>query len=312
MKSLLWTLVTLSLLADSTLSAAEPAPLKALLISGGGFHDYKNQKEILTTGIGSRANVQWTVVIENPRPGDFPQVFAKPDWIAGYDVIVHNQCYAKYKDDAGIDKIVKQHLDAGVGVVMIHCAMHAFRDARTREWDKLVGVESRRHGPKFPIVVRNLGKTHPVMRNLPAGWKTPQGELYHTSILPSATKLGVGFREGQEAKTLQTCVWVNTYKKCRVFATTLGHHNETMKEKVYLDLVANGLLWSCGKLDDQGAPLPGYGKTAQGKPSVRFQVVSKTGQVRTFNNLNALVASGLVPVSVPCCGHPESGLPALR
>jgi hypothetical protein len=72
------------------------------------------------------------------------------------------------------------------------------------------------------------------------------------------------------------------------------------------------LLWSCGKLDDQGAPLPGYGKMAQGKPSVRFQVVSKSGQLRTFDNLNALVASGLVPVSVPCCGHEGNDVPSLR
>jgi hypothetical protein len=27
----------------------------------------------------------------------------------------------------------------------------------------------------------------------------------------------------------------------------------------YLDLVTRGLLWACGKLDDQGQPLPGYG-----------------------------------------------------
>jgi len=311
-KYLLGMLLSLSLLAGHMLVAAEPAPLKALLISGGGYHDYKNQKEILTTGISKRANVQWTVVIENPKPGNFPKVFANEDWISGYDVIVHNQCFAKYKENAGIEKIVKQHLDAKVGVVMIHCAMHAFRDSTTKEWDKLVGVESRRHGPKFPIVVRNLGKKHPVTRNLPAGWKTPQGELYHTSILPSATKLGVGFREGQEAKTLQTCVWVNTYHQCRVFGTTLGHHNETMQQEVYLDLVANGLLWSCGKLDDKGSALPGYGKTARDRFSVRFQVVSRSGQLKSFNNLKDLAASGLIPVSVPCCGHPEANSPSLR
>ena len=119
MKSLLWSLVSLFVLTGNMLLAAEPAPLKALLISGGGYHDYKNQKEILTTGISKRANVQWTVVIENPKPGDFPKVFAKEDWISGYDVIVHNQCFAKYKENAGIDKIVKQHLDAEVGVLVI-------------------------------------------------------------------------------------------------------------------------------------------------------------------------------------------------
>jgi type 1 glutamine amidotransferase len=42
------------------------------------------------------------------------------------------------------------------------------------------------------------------------------------------------------------------YGKGRTFATTIGHHNETMREEAYLDLVARGLLWACDKLDEDG------------------------------------------------------------
>jgi len=31
-----------------------------------------------------------------------------------------------------------------------------------------------------------------------------------------------------------------------------------MEDPLYLDLVARGLLWTCGKLDDSGKPLPDY------------------------------------------------------
>ena len=41
--------------------------------------------------------------------------------------------------------------------------------------------------------------------------------------------------------------------------TTIGHHNETMLEPTYLDLVTRGLLWAAGKLGEDGKPLPGYG-----------------------------------------------------
>jgi type 1 glutamine amidotransferase len=51
---------------------------------------------------------------------------------------------------------------------------------------------------------------------------------------------------------------VNTYGKAKVFGTTMGHNNSTMEAPVFLDLVARGLLWACGKLDEQGKPLPGY------------------------------------------------------
>jgi type 1 glutamine amidotransferase len=45
--------------------------------------------------------------------------------------------------------------------------------------------------------------------------------------------------------------WTNTYNgKSKVFATTLGHNNATVADNRYLDLVARGLLWSVGKLDE--------------------------------------------------------------
>jgi type 1 glutamine amidotransferase len=58
----------------------------------------------------------------------------------------------------------------------------------------------------------------------------------------------------------QVCLWLNTYGKARVFGTTLGHANETMQDKVYLDLITRGLLWVCDKLDADGKPKAGYGK----------------------------------------------------
>jgi type 1 glutamine amidotransferase len=45
-------------------------------------------------------------------------------------------------------------------------------------------------------------------------------------------------------------VWTNRYaQNTRVFATTLGHNNDTVGDARYLDLVTRGLLWSCDKLN---------------------------------------------------------------
>jgi type 1 glutamine amidotransferase len=49
----------------------------------------------------------------------------------------------------------------------------------------------------------------------------------------------------------QIVAWTNTYKtQTRVFATTLGHNNDTVADDRYLDLVTRGLLWSVDKLDE--------------------------------------------------------------
>ena len=181
--------------------------------------------------------------------------------------------------------------------------MHTFRHTESKEWDKLVGVESRSHGPKYPIVVRNLAPEDPIMKSLPRTWTTPQGELYMTSLMPGAKNLAVGFKESEEAETKQTCIWRNEYGKARVFGTTLGHHNETMEEEHYLDMITKGLLWSARKLNDDGTIAAGYEKTAAvDRRPTQFQVYSDNG-LRTFPSASALVASGVATNAVPCCGR---------
>jgi type 1 glutamine amidotransferase len=55
----------------------------------------------------------------------------------------------------------------------------------------------------------------------------------------------------REVMSDNALVWTNLFNgKTRVFATTLGHNNETVADDRYLDLITRGLLWSLDKLDD--------------------------------------------------------------
>ncbi|MBA4150527.1 MAG: ThuA domain-containing protein [Verrucomicrobia bacterium] len=236
------------------------APLRALLVTGGCCHDYETQKGILTNGISARANVTWTVVHEatnNEKDHEF-SIYKNADWTKGFDVIVHNECSGKLTNVTVIERIVSAHT-RGVPAVMIHCTMHSYRDAETDEWRKLVGVTSMRHQRHEPFEVENLQPEHPVMKDFPVTWKTPNGELYEIEKLwPNCKPLAQAY--GTRTKKDHACIWVNTYGKARVFGTTLGHFNEEMDNEVFLGLVTRGLLWSCNKLDDNGKPKAGYGK----------------------------------------------------
>jgi len=44
--------------------------------------------------------------------------------------------------------------------------------------------------------------------------------------------------------------WTNQYGKARVFGTTYGHSDATFSDPVFLKLVARGLLWASGELED--------------------------------------------------------------
>ncbi|MBL9169165.1 MAG: ThuA domain-containing protein [Verrucomicrobiales bacterium] len=250
--------VGLIALLSQPVPAAQPArPLKGLLITGGCCHDYTAQKSILAEGIAARANVEWTVV-QDPSTGTTgrPPVYAGKNWSKGYDVVVHNECFADEKDTAWLEGIVSEHRK-GVPAVVIHCAMHCYR-APTNEWFKFVGVTSHRHGSHFAYTLKNVAPEHPVMKGFPTEWQTPKEELYHIAqVWPGTVSLGTGY--SPETKKDETCVWVSQYGKARVFGTTVGHYNHTMQEPVYLDLVTRGVLWSCDKLGADGKPKKGYG-----------------------------------------------------
>ena len=235
--------------------AAATEPIHALMITGGCCHDYDKQKLIISSGISERANVKWTIVHEGGDSRDHKvSTYSKPDWAKGYDVIVHNECFGAVTDDAFIEGITKAHKE-GVASVTLHCSTHSYRNAKTDEWRKMLGVSSYNHGAKNPIVMTNLKKDHPVMKGFPDQWTTPAGELYNIKkVWDTATPLA----EGEAGGKKNVCVWVNQYGKGRTFGTTVGHHNETMMEETYLDLITRGLLWACDKLDEDGKPVAGY------------------------------------------------------
>jgi uncharacterized protein len=256
MKKLL--LLTSLIFSISLLSAADkPAPLKVLMVTGGGFHDYDAQRKILSEGITARANVEFTIVQEGTTREHRMSIYEKADWAKGYDVVLHNECFGMVTDQAFVERVAAPHRD-GVPTVILHASVHSYRNAPTDEWRQVIGQRSMSHEGRRDLVVKSLGVDHPVMHGFPATWPDAQDELYKIEkIWPTATPLAKSY--GEETKQDHVVIWVNTYGKGRSFVTTLGHTNETMKSDVYLDLVTRGLLWACGKLTDDGKPAPGYG-----------------------------------------------------
>jgi len=240
-------------LAPIVLLGAGPAtPLRALLVTGGCCHDYQNQKRILTQGISARANVSWTVVHEGGDSRDYlVSIYTNANWAAGYDVVVHDECFGSVTNNAFIEGIAAAH-HAGVPAVMLHCSIHSYRTATTDEWRKCLGISSYNHEALRTLQVTNLRPDHPVMRGFPRSWSAPADELYKVAaIWPNVVPLAQAY--GQETLTNHVVAWANSHGSGRVFGTTLGHANTTVGHRVYLDLVTRGLLWVCGKLDDASA-----------------------------------------------------------
>ncbi len=238
--------------AASAAAADPPAvkPLRALLITGGCCHDYTVQKELIAKGLEERANIEVFVVQQGGSATDSKiPLYEKPDWSKGFDIVLHDECFANVTDKDYVANILKPHKEGLPGVV-IHCAMHCYRTGDD-EWFKFCGVTSRRHGAAYPHEVLNVAADNPIMKDFGAAWANPAGELYWIEkVWPTATPLATA--KNREKGNAEVCVWSNEYgdEKTRVFGTTLGHHNVTVESDEYLDLLTRGTLWACGKLDD--------------------------------------------------------------
>jgi type 1 glutamine amidotransferase len=243
--------------------AADDKPIKALFVCGGCCHDYEHQKDIITKGISARANVEWTIAYD-PDKGTkhLNPVYENPDWAKGFDVVVHDECTADVKDLKVInDTILKPHKE-GLAAVVLHCGMHCYRSEgwpkAITPWYELTGVRSTGHRAQAPIAISFIDKESPITKGM-EDWTTINEELYNNEygLLDTVHPLARGKQTNKDKKTGaeknfdDVCVWTNTYGKAKVFATTIGHQNETCNDPRYLDLVTRGLLWSVGKLDDQ-------------------------------------------------------------
>lgn len=260
----------LSALVASCLALALPAgaadarPLRALLITGGCCHEYGRQKDVLKNGLEARANLEVVQIhTDDTTTKARFAIYEKADWAKGFDVVIHDECSADVTDMPYVQNILKAHHD-GVAAVNLHCAMHCYRTG-TDDWFKFIGIQSTAHGPQEPIAIRFIDSDHPITVGL-RDWTTIREELYNNiRVFPTAHPLARGKqtvkqKDGTEKDIESVVAWTNEYGPTRVFNTTIGHNTSTVGDARYLDLVARGLLWACGKLDTNGKPLPGYGK----------------------------------------------------
>jgi type 1 glutamine amidotransferase len=191
--------------------------------------------------------VDWTVVQEGGK-GTRAEIglYDREDWAKGYDIVVHNECFADTTNEDYIRRITRAHRE-GVPAVVIHCAMHTYRSAAIDDWREFLGVTSRRHDHQSRYPVRVVAGAHPVMRGFPETWTTPMDELYIIEKLwPNATALATSVSE-RDGKAYPV-MWVNQYGKARVFGTTYGHTDDAFKDPVFLGALTRGVEWAAGRL----------------------------------------------------------------
>ena len=221
-----------------------------MLITGGCCHKYNFQtQQMINASASLKANIEWTVINEGGTGTQAKiDLYNDPKWADGYDVVVHNECFANTADEEYIRKITKAHHE-GANAVVIHCAMHSYRAAKIDDWREFLGVTSRRHDHQSRYPVKVIAGDHPIMEGFPKDYITPKDELYIVEkVWPNTKVLATSVSE--RSKEEQAVFWTNQYGKARVFGTTYGHSNATFSDKTFLATLIRGIQWSAGRTDD--------------------------------------------------------------
>lgn len=253
--------------------AQDGEPLKILLTTGGGpWHDYATQKDQIREGLLERlSNIEITTDFEGRDTNTMESTdfffsrHLKDDWAKDFDLVIYNHCNLQVKDESYVKGIIAQHVKYQVPAVMLHCPIHLYQyaegDAADEWWDFTGAVsyahEKENHPNTSPYTIEVLEPQHPIMKNYPRSWRTPAGELYlivdlHDNVTPLSHAYSV------ETNSYTETAWTHEYEGVRVFTSSLGHHNVSMGSDVNLNLVASGVLWAAGKLQEDGSPAPGF------------------------------------------------------
>lgn len=228
-------------------------PLRVLIVTGGCCHDYDFQTQQIEKAAKDRdILVDWKVVNEGGT-GTHAEIelYDNPNWAKGFDVVIHNECFANTTDAEYIRKITNAH-KSGINAVVIHCAMHTYRAAKIDDWRAFLGVTSRHHEHQSKYPVKVVAKDHPIMKGFPPDYVTPKDELYiiehvwpETQVLATSTS--------ERTSQVQPVFWVSKYGKARVFGTTYGHSNATFSDETFLNTLMRGTLWAAGRLNAEQA-----------------------------------------------------------
>ena len=152
-------------------------------------------------------------------------------------------------------KYFRNYLDGGGPLVALRTASHAF-DTRGNapqghlEWPRFdpeaLGGNYHGHhgnGPRCTVTLAGGAAGHPILAGVQAPF-TSNGSLYEVRPLTNSTKrLLIGTIPDKEPEPV---AWTNSYKKSRIFYTSLGHPDD-FRNAQFRRLLINAVFWAMDK-----------------------------------------------------------------
>ncbi len=295
---------------------------KVLVLTGGGFHDFKHCGEILEqfllkAGDMKVAHTEDRSALnkENLQKFDALLVFTQGDGLTAKQV-----------------KDLQAWVQAGGALVGIHCASDSFRNHPA--FVSLLGSEFAGHGPVHSFEVAPCCGDHYITRRMQPF--TIEDELY---LLKGDSTRWTTLATSRWNFKSQPMLYVREEEKGRIAYIALGHGEAAFRHPEFQKIVIRSLRWAtgakeaapirCGVIGYGGAFNMGkiHGEAMAGVPGLEFTAVCDADpnrteaarqdfpDIQTYNSVKKMVADknlDLVVLVTPHNTHAELGIQAAR
>ncbi len=227
---LAWAGLCLLTLVAPACAAADDAPIKTLLLTGGPIHDGKAIGDIVQETLQKTGQFEITRVHE-----DLDALL--PERIAPFKLVVFYWTLGELTDAQ--KRGLLNHIAAGNGYVTFHSGADSFRG--DPDYRALVGGYFITHPAYRTYQVSVTQVESPITREITEFMITD--EQYILDYDPRVTVLANGLYQGRPVPVL----WTKDWGKGRVFYSALGHDPKACQQEMFQTLITRGALWAGGK-----------------------------------------------------------------